>query len=234
MRQYDVIAFDADDTLWHNEPLYTLTQGKFVDLLAGYHETEWIEQRLYETEIRNLELFGYGVKGFTLSMIETAIELTEGRIQGREIEQIISYCKGMLCAPVELLEHVKETVPALAASHRLMIITKGDLFDQEAKIARSGLAEYFDIIEIVSEKSAETYRAILAKYELNARTFLMVGNSLKSDILPVREIGAHALYVPYGTTWVHEQLSPAEIHEEYFELEHIGLLPEFLVEGGLT
>src|SRR5574341_2334270 len=139
---FDVIAFDADDTLWHNEPLYRSTQRQVLDILAHYHDTEWIERRMYETEVRNLEHYGYGIKGFTLSMIETAIELTEGRITGSEIQEIIDFAKEMLDAEIQLLEYAEDTVARLSVSYTLMIITKGDLFDQETKIARSGLADY--------------------------------------------------------------------------------------------
>lgn len=226
---FDVIAIDADDTLWHNEPLYTLTQEKFSKLLEYYHSPSWIQKRLYETEIRNLQIFGYGVKGFTLSMIETAIELTEGRIQGNEIQRIIEFSKEMLKAPVELLDYVEETIPKLSANYTLMIITKGDLFDQESKIARSGLAEHFKHIEIVSEKTQATYRAILAKHRITPQRFLMVGNSLKSDIFPVLAIKGHAVYIHYETTWVHEAVSEEKKKtNEYFELRHIGQLPQFL------
>jgi putative hydrolase of the HAD superfamily len=225
----EVVAFDADDTLWHNESLFTVTQSKFKRLLAAYHGDDWIEAKLNETEQRNIEHFGYGIKGFTLSMIETAIELTEGRISGAEIQQIIGYAKAMLGAPVELLDGVPETVSQLASSYRLMLITKGDLFDQESKIARSGLGEYFSHVEIVSEKNADVYRAILARHHLDPRRFLMVGNSIKSDILPVIAVGGRAVYVPYHTTWVHERVSDYDA-ASFFEIESMRLLPGLLEE----
>jgi putative hydrolase of the HAD superfamily len=222
----DVIAFDADDTLWHNETLYLMTQDKFKQLLLSHHSTERIAQELDETETHNLQYFGYGIKGFTLSMIETAIELTDGRIQGREIQEIINFAKEMLKAPVQPLEHVEEVIAKLSESHALMIITKGDLFDQETKIARSGLASHFKHIEIVSEKTSDTYERILAKYNIDPRRFLMVGNSLRSDILPVLAIGGQAVYVPYHATWAHETvINQGEEQKGYFECEHIGLLP---------
>ncbi|MEN3332410.1 MAG: putative hydrolase of the superfamily [Blastocatellia bacterium] len=225
----DVIAFDADDTLWHNESLYTVTQAKFKQLLAGYHSDEWIEAKLNETEMRNIEHFGYGIKGFTLSMIETAIELTEGRISGAEIQQIIGYARAMLRAPVELLDGVRETVSQLAGQYQLMLITKGDLFDQESKIARSGLGDYFSHVEIVSEKNVAVYRAIIAKHHLDPQRFLMVGNSIKSDILPVIDAGGRAVYVPYHTTWVHERVTDYDA-ASFFEIAHMGLLPGLLEE----
>jgi len=156
MSRFEIIAFDADDTLWHNERLYLNAQARFKELLAQYHSPEWIDERLYKAEMRNLPHFGYGIKAFALSMIETAVELTEGRISGRDIQTIIDAAKEMLAAEVELLEHVAETIARLASAYSLMVITKGDLRDQEAKIARSGLATYFRYIEIVSDKNSET------------------------------------------------------------------------------
>ncbi len=225
---FDIIAFDADDTLWHNEVLYTTTQDRYKQLLSNYLSVEVIDQKLYETEMRNLGYFGYGIKGFTLSMIETAVELTEGRIQGREIQAIITLGKEMLKAPVQLLAYVEETVARLAASYPLMVITKGDLFDQETKLARSGLADYFSHIEIVSEKDQQLYQALLDKHQLDPRRFLMVGNSLKSDILPVVALGAWAVHIPYHTTWVHEVVAQDQVSQNYFELEHMGQLPALL------
>jgi putative hydrolase of the HAD superfamily len=225
---FDIIAFDADDTLWHNEVLYTTTQDRYKQLLSDYLSAEVIDQKLYETEMRNLGYFGYGIKGFTLSMIETAIELTEGRIQGREIQAIITLGKEMLKAPVQLLAYVEETVARLAASYPLMVITKGDLFDQETKIARSGLADYFSHIEIVSEKDQQLYQALLDRRQLDPRRFLMVGNSLKSDILPVVALGAWAVHIPYHTTWIHEVVVQDQVSQNYFELEHMGQLPALL------
>jgi putative hydrolase of the HAD superfamily len=228
---FDIIAFDADDTLWHNEPLFHATQERYRQLLAKYHSPEWIDERLYATEMRNLEHFGYGIKSFALSMIETAIELTEGRISSGEIQQIIEYAKTMLCAEVNLLDHVSEVIPQLANSHKLMIITKGDLFNQEAKIERSNLARYFEHIEVVSEKSADVYQSILGKYSIDPQRFLMIGNSLKSDILPVLELGAQAVHIPYHITWAHEQVDQSDlISKNYHECEHLGHLPNFLAQ----
>jgi len=226
---FEAIAFDADDTLWHNENIYLNTHEKFKQLLRQYHNDEWIQQRLNETEIRNLQHFGYGIKGFTLSMIETAVELSEGRVSGNEIQALIEFGKEMTQAPVELLEGVAETIAQLAASYELMLITKGDLFDQEAKIARSGLGDYFRRIEVVSEKNVETYQHITAKHGIAPERFLMVGNSLKSDILPVIAMGGQAVYIPYRTTWVHERVAENELEtKQYVELQHISLLPDLL------
>lgn len=227
---FEMIAFDADDTLWHNEPHFNHTHEKFRDLLAHYHDAEWIEKRLVETEIRNLHLFGYGIKGFTLSMIETAIELTEGRIGGNEIEQILTFGKAMLAEPLQLLEDVANIIELLGQYCPLMIITKGDLFDQETKVARSGLADRFRHIEIVSEKNPQTYQRILERYQITPEKFLMIGNSLKSDVLPVLTIGGKAIHIPYQTTWEHERVSAEQLSQHRIHaLSHIGNLPEFLM-----
>jgi putative hydrolase of the HAD superfamily len=184
---------------------------------------------MYETEIRNLDHYGYGIKGFTLSMIETAIELTEGRISGAEIGQIIELTREMFKAPVVLLDGVEETITALAASHDLMLITKGDLFEQQAKIARSGIAGRFSKIEIVPVKIKETYQTIVARLEINPCRFLMVGNSIRSDILPVIEIGGRAVHIPYETTWEHEIALEEEIAgREFISLTHIRELPNWI------
>jgi putative hydrolase of the HAD superfamily len=200
----ETVMLDGDDTLWHNEPLFAEMTTRFLALLAPYHTAEWIHERLYETEVRNLRHYGYGIKSFVLSMIETAIELTEGRIGGSEINVVLEFGKEMLDAPVSLLEHAEDAVAQLAGSYRLMLVTKGDLFDQESKIARSGLADYFDAVEIVAEKSLPVYRAIASRYGMNFETAVMVGDSLRSDILPVAQAGGYAIHVPYGTTWQHE------------------------------
>ena len=228
-----IIAFDADDTLWHNESIYVSAQTQFKQLLAHYHSPEWIEQHLYQTEMRNLAHFGYGIKSFALSMIETAVELTEGQITGVDIQKIIDITKAMLAADVELLDHVAETLASLRDAYTLMVITKGDLRDQEIKIARSGLAPHFRYVEIVSEKSPDSYNAILQRYDIEPTQFLMVGNSLRSDILPVLELGASAVYVPHHLTWVHETGDASTIEQPgYYEIEHLGLLPALLTRLG--
>jgi putative hydrolase of the HAD superfamily len=228
MSRFAVIAFDADDTLWHNERLYADAQEKFRGLLARYHNPEWIDDRLYQTEMRNLEHFGYGIKAFALSMIETAVELTEGRITGRDIQVIIDAARAMILAEVELLDHVVETVAQLAGKYTLMIITKGDLLDQETKVARSGLAAHFQHIEIVSDKNRANYESLLKRHDLPPARFLMVGNSLRSDILPVLELGGSAVYVPYALTWAHEAAEIPANPANYYQIEHMGLLPALL------
>ncbi len=228
----EMIAFDADDTLWHSEILYVSAQDKLKQLLSAYHPAKWVEEKLYQTEVRNLQHFGYGIKAFTLSMVETAVELTEGQIRGAEIGQIIEWGKTMLQADIQLLDGVAETVAALAERYPLMLITKGDLLDQQAKIARSGLAHYFQHVEIVSEKTPDIYRSLLARYNLAPQQFLMVGNSLKSDVLPVLAIGGQAVYVPYQFTWAHETAAAPGGQADYFQLEHLGQLPALLEKLG--
>ncbi len=228
MSRFDAIAFDADDTLWHNERFYARAQERFRALLAHYHSPDWIDQRLYQTEMRNLPHFGYGIKAFALSMIETAVELTEGRISGADIQTIIDAAREMLDAEVELLEGVAATVAGLAGAYPLMLITKGDLRDQETKIARSGLAPYFRHVEIVSDKSTASYGALLQRHGIAPERFLMVGNSLRSDILPVLALGASAVYVPFELTWAHEAAERPLGRPGYYELAHLGLLPGLL------
>ena len=225
----ELVALDADDTLWHNEPLYTSTREQLRALLAKYEPQGVLDDRLYEVEYRNLEHFGYGVKGFVLSMIETAIEMTGARIDAGDVQSIIEWGRQMLGSPVELLEGVREAVGQLADAYPLILVTKGDLLHQETKLARSGLGGYFTGIEIVSEKDAQVYRRIMQRYAVPAQRFVMVGNSLRSDVLPALEAGAHAVYVPYDTSWVHERVSDEAIAgAQYHRVDHIRELPELL------
>ena len=226
---FDVIGFDADDTLWHNESIFTITQEKFSELLYS-HNTELVNQTLSSTQIKNLKLFGYGIKGFILSMVETSVELTNGEIKGNEIQKIIDFGREMLANPIELLPHVQKVIEDLSRKYRLLLITKGDLIDQETKIARSGLAEYFTGVEIVSDKNTETYEKILSRHEITASRFIMIGNSMRSDIVPIVQIGGHAVHIPYYSTWDHEQKHPYIDPKNFKQLKHIGLLPELIEE----
>ena len=229
MKDIKVIAFDADDTLWVNEPIFTVTQQRFKEIVGKYVSTDTLDEKLYGFEIRNLKIFGYGIKGFMLSMIETAIELSGGRIPGTEVQQIIDLGKMMLDHPIEILPNVAETLQLLQPNYTLMLLTKGDLFDQESKIARSGLADYFNTIEILSEKDEATYQRVLKRNNIAPDEFLMVGNSLKSDIVPICNIGARAVYIPFHTTWVHEIVAiDASANLAYHELPDISLLPAYL------
>jgi putative hydrolase of the HAD superfamily len=226
---FEVIAFDADDTLWHNETLFQATAREFASLLAGHHPAEWIQERLFATEMKNLRHFGYGIKGFTLSMIETAIELTEGRVTGAEIKTILGWGHSMLQAPIALLDGVPETIAALPREHPLILQTNGDLFDQESKLARSRLGESFSAVEIVSEKDARTYAAVMARQRVEPSRFVMVGNSLRSDVLPVLEAGGAAVHIPYHVTWAHERVpDDALVGKEFARLASIRELPAWL------
>jgi putative hydrolase of the HAD superfamily len=229
--RFNIIGFDADDTLWQTERLYVEAQAGLRDLLSRYVPSEDMDKRLYETEMRNLDHFGYGTKAFALSMIETAIELTDGRVSAIDIQSIIQAAREMMAADIDFIEHAPETVASLAATHTLMLITKGDLRDQETKLARSGLAEHFRYVEIVSSKSRETYRAILAKHRVAPQRFLMVGNSLPSDIVPVLELGGIAVYIPWELTWAHDSAeAPPSGQPRFHQLEHIGQLPELVAQ----
>ncbi|HFD39704.1 MAG TPA: HAD family hydrolase [Anaerolineae bacterium] len=228
---FDWIAFDADDTLWLNEPLYQAVQDRFVEIMAAYGQADRARDALFQTEMNNLPLYGYGVKSFGLSLIETAVRLTGGRVRGDDVGQLLDLIRGMVQTPVRLLDGVAEVVAELAQSHQLMLITKGDLLDQERKLAQSGLAPYFDRVEIVSTKTAAVYRDLLARHGIAPSRFLMVGNSLRSDVLPVLEIGGQAVHIPYHTTWAHEAADPPG--EGYVELEHIGQLPAFVHQAAV-
>ena len=229
-----VIAFDGDDTLWRNEDLFTLSQARYRALLAAHADLEVqdLDERLAATERRNLATYGYGVKGFTLSMIETAIEITQGAIPATDIAVILRLGQAMLAHPTEVLDGVREVLAALKArDHELWLITKGDLFDQESKIARSGLEPFFERIEIVSEKDQATYRRILRRAGVDPAEFAMVGNTVRSDILPVLALGARAFHVPYHTTWAHEAAPAPEGHAGFVVLEGIGDLLRALGAG---
>jgi putative hydrolase of the HAD superfamily len=224
-RVLDAIAFDGDDTLWHNEGLFSMTQDRFRALLADWVSPDELDARLLATERENVAVYGYGVKGFTLSMIESAIEVTNGNVDADTIYRILSFGKDQLSNPVELLAGVEATIDALAGRYRLMLITKGDLFDQESKIARSGLADRFDVIEVVHEKEPDIYRRVLRRNAIEPSRFLMIGNSVRSDVLPVLELGGRAAHVPYHLTWELEVAEPPHEHDGYWELDDISQVP---------
>ena len=199
-----VIGLDGDDTLWHNEQLFAETQAQLTALLGHYGDPATIDSKLLEVERRNLAIFGYGVKGFILSMIETAIEISQARVSATDLHEIVTLGKRLLAHPTHLLDGVADVVERLARDHRLLLVTKGDLLHQESKIAASGLADYFWHIEIVSEKDEVTYRRLLDRHGVAARDFVMVGNSVASDVLPVLAVGGRAVHVPYHITWAME------------------------------
>ena len=215
-----VIGFDADDTLWHNESIFERSHERYRALLAHYHDTATVDRTLFATEMRNLDLYGYGVKGFTLSAIETAIQLTAGKISATEIRELIDLGRDMLAHPVDLLDGAADILATLAPQHRLLLITKGDLRDQERKLAKSNLAVHFRAIEIVSEKNADTYATIFRRHAIAPERFLMVGNSIKSDILPVLALGGAGAHVPYHLLWAAERVEELPDAEgRFFQLK---------------
>ena len=221
-----VIGFDGDDTLWHNETIFSMTQARFRELLLRHAPEADVDARLLATERRNLAAFGYGIKGFMLSMVETAIDVTEGRIPARDISTILDFGRAMLLHPVELLDGARPTLEALAERYELMLVTKGDLFDQESKIARSGLAPLFSRVEILSEKDEASYRRLLARHGVAPEEFVMVGNSMRSDVLPPVALGARAVHIPYHVTWALEHAdAPAHAADRMWTLAAIGELP---------
>ena len=223
------LGFDADDTLWHNEVIFEKVHERYRALLARYHDAATVDRTLFATEMRNLELYGYGVKGFTLSAIETAIQLTAGKISADEIQQLISLGRDMLAHPVDILDGVTETLTALSGQHRLLVITKGDLRDQERKLARSGLAAHFQHVEILSEKNEGSYAALFRRHAIDPTRFLMVGNSLKSDILPVLALGGAGAHVPYHLTWAAEHVeTPPQASNRFFQLKTVRELPSVI------
>jgi len=222
------VGLDADDTLWHNETIFRLTHARFVDLLAEHGDRDAIESRLAATERRNLGLYGYGVKGFTLSMIETAMELTEGQAPPHVVREILAAGREMLGHPVETLPGVDEVVADLAERYRLVLITKGDLMDQERKLAASGLGDLFAAIEIVSEKDRRTYERVFARHGTGPTEAVMAGNSMRSDVLPAIEAGSFGVHIPYHVTWAHELADAPEGHPRYVSLSRIGELPDWI------
>jgi putative hydrolase of the HAD superfamily len=231
MAERFVIGFDADDTLWRNEEIFERVHERYRALLAQYHDAATVDRTLLATEKRNLELYGYGVKGFMLSAIETAIELTAGKISAEEIRLLLGLGREMLRHPVELIEGAAEVVAMLARDHRLLLITKGDLHHQERKLAASGLAPHFAHVEIVSEKNAAAYAAILRRHAIAPERFLMVGNSLKSDIMPVLALGGAGAHVPYHLTWELERVEPPPANTaRFFALQNLRELPAVLAE----
>jgi putative hydrolase of the HAD superfamily len=222
------VGLDADDTLWHNETLFRLTQDRFRSLMAEVAAPEVLDARLAEIEKRNLRLYGYGVKGFTLSMLETAMELTANEPPGRLIADILAAGREMLSEPVEPLPGVDQALAELSEGYRLVLITKGDLLHQEQKLAASGLGDLFAAVEIVSEKDASTYERVFARHGTGAAEAAMCGNSMRSDILPALEAGAHAAHVPYPLTWAHELADAPEGHPRFIELTSISEFPAWV------
>ncbi len=216
-----VIAFDADDTLFVNEPYFQETEHKFCALMSDYLSQQGLSQELFRIEIQNLDLYGYGIKGYILSMIEAAMKISNNTISIEIIEKILEYGKELLQKPIELLDGVEETLAQLHGKYKLIVATKGDLKDQQGKLHRSGLGHYFHHIEVMADKQEVNYQKLLKRLEINADEFFMIGNSLKSDVLPVLEIGGHAVHIPFHTTWEHEKVNHKVEHPNFKTLEKI-------------
>jgi putative hydrolase of the HAD superfamily len=228
--QITVIAFDADDTLWVNEPYFRETEEQFAGLLEDFMPHHSILAELYKTEIANLPLYGYGIKGFMLSMIETALRITSGKIDPIIMTRAIELGQEMLNKPVELLDGVEEVLKALHGKYRLVVATKGDLLDQQRKLTKSGLDHYFHHIEIMSDKQEKDYQKLIKHLDCKPEEFLMLGNSLKSDVLPVLNIGGHAVHIPYHTTWVHESIDHTIEHPNFYQMESLSEVLSKLIE----
>jgi putative hydrolase of the HAD superfamily len=225
-----VLGLDADDTLWHNETFFRLTHQRFNELLSAYADAETLEAQLAATEQRNLGLYGYGAKGFTLSMLETALTVSGGQVPAAVIGEILAAGREMMAHPVEPLPGVQQALEELADGYRLVLITKGDLFHQESKLAASGLGSFFSGVEIVSEKTPDTYRRVFAHYGAGADQAAMVGNSVRSDILPALEAGSFAALVPYHLVWSHEAAPIPASHPRFKELASLAELPGWLAQ----
>ncbi|WP_380875126.1 haloacid dehalogenase [Sphingomonas sp. DBB INV C78] len=225
-----LVGLDADDTLWHNETIFRLTHERFNALLADFADAGTVETRLTEIERRNLAVYGYGAKGFTLSMLETALEISDRQASTAVIAEILAAGREMMAHPIDPLPGVREALEVLAAESRLVLITKGDLFHQEQKLAASGLGSLFHGVEVVSEKTADTYVRAFARHGGSAETALMAGNSVRSDILPALAAGAHAALIPYPLVWAHEAADPPADHPRYRELTSLADLPGWIEE----
>jgi putative hydrolase of the HAD superfamily len=224
-----VVGFDGDDTLWHSETRFSVTQAEFRELLKRHVPDADVDARLAEMEMKNLSIYGYGIKSFTLSMLETAIDLTQAHIPASDLEVILGWGKRMLMEPTELLDQVEQTLKQIAGRYDLLLITKGDLFDQESKLARSGLGDLFLGVEIVSEKSVESYEGIFRRRGIAPGEFVMVGNSLRSDVVPVVTLGGQAVHIPYEVTWHHEHVPDEYLPRQgWTRIAAIGELPVVL------
>lgn len=220
------IGLDADDTLWHNERFFEMTQAHFADLLRDHSEKDHLMERLLAAERRNLPHYGFGIKGFTLSMIETAVEVTEGKVPASVIAEILDAGRDMLSHPIELLPHVEDTIHALRSDYKLILITKGDLLDQERKLAQSGLRDQFDAIEIVSDKNHAVYSDIFQRHGTGPDQALMAGNSMASDVLPMLQAGGWGVHVPHDVTWELEHATRPADESRFAELANLGALPD--------
>lgn len=226
------VGFDADDTLWHNERFFKLTQDRFAELLADHADPDHLADRLLEAEKRNIGRYGFGIKGFVLSMIETALDVTENRVPGEVVAKLIAAGQDMLAHPIELLPHVEEVVGQVSDRYRVVLITKGDLLDQERKLAQSGLGDLFDAIEIVSDKTAPVYQTIFDRHADGPARAMMVGNSMKSDVVPMIDAGGWGVFVPGQLTWALEHAEAPEDHPKFHQITDLSGLPGILEDLG--
>ena len=222
------IAFDADDTLWHNEPYFDEAQARFSELFQDFASHQEILGMILNHQVKNLPLYGFGIKAFTLSMIETALQITDNNISGKGIEKIIAIGKDLLQKPVELLPNVEDVLKALKGKYKLIVATKGDLKDQHRKLHDSGIGHYFHHIEVLSDKTELDYEKMLGRLDIKAEDFLMIGNSLKSDVLPILNIGGYGVHVPYHTTWEYEKIDFEIEHENFKAIASITEVLSFL------
>ncbi|SEC90740.1 putative hydrolase of the HAD superfamily [Tenacibaculum sp. MAR_2009_124] len=223
-----VVAFDADDTLWVNETYFREAENEFASLLSNYETENKIHQELFKKEIKNLPLYGYGIKGFVLSMMECALEISNGNLPSEILSKIIDIGKDMLDKPVVVLDNVESVLQSLSKKYKLIVATKGDLLDQEKKLKKSGILQYFHHIEVMSEKKEEDYTKLLKHLDIKPKDFLMIGNSLKSDVLPILNIGAQAIHVPFHTTWQYEEVNSNSINEDYITIKSIKHLLNYI------
>lgn len=221
MNHFKVIAFDADDTLFVNEPYFRETEEKFCELMSDYLSHQSLSQELFKIEIKNLDVYGYGIKAYILSMIEAAMKISNYTISIEIVEKIIEYGKELLEKPIELLDGVEDTLKVLHGKYKLVVATKGDLKDQRRKLHDSGLGPYFHHIEVMSDKQEKDYSDLIRRLEIKPEEFFMIGNSLKSDVLPVLNIGGHAVHIPFHTTWEHERIHHKIEHPNFKTLTNI-------------
>lgn len=228
MKEIEIIAFDADDTLWDNEPLFKEVEKEFCEILAEYGDMAEISSALFDVEMQNMECYGYGAKAFTLSLIETAIKVSRHKISSEKIERIILMGKSLLNMPIELLDGVEKTLEHLNQNYKLVVATKGDLLDQQRKLDRSGLSSYFDHVEIMADKTEKEYKKLISSLNVLPENVLMAGNSLKSDIYPALAVGMYAAYIPYHTMWKHELADENVKNERFFKVETFSQLVNLL------
>lgn len=228
LQDIKVIGFDADDTLWVNEPYFQETEEKFCELMSPYLSRHSLSQELFKTEIANLKLYGYGIKGYILSMVEAALVISNNTISVDIVEKIIQYGKELLEKPIELIDDVEHTLEALQKDYKLVVATKGDLLDQRRKLHNSGLGRFFHHIEVMSDKQEKDYSDLVKRLDIQPSQFLMIGNSLKSDVLPVLGIGGHAIHIPFHTTWAHERIDHKVEHPKFRDFGRISEIMSLL------